>query len=89
MQLHPPPWRCVPLVLVFPPLVQTLPNRLNQALNLLADELQCNAWDMQFMINANTATSTVFKSMPWGIGVSRVLPVPLPLLSVYKQGTRL
>eukprot|EP00668_Euglena_longa_P033326 GGOE01042872.1.p1 GENE.GGOE01042872.1~~GGOE01042872.1.p1 ORF type:complete len:526 (+),score=191.49 GGOE01042872.1:65-1642(+) len=45
-----------------------LPNRLNQALNRLATELGANPRDMQFIINANTATATVLKSLPWVVG---------------------
>jgi len=47
---------------------EILPNRLNEALNRLAAELGANPQDMQFIINANTATSTVFKSLPWAVG---------------------
>lgn len=36
-----------------------------------------NPQDMQFIINANTATSTVFKSLPWAVGVPPSGQVPM------------
>jgi isopenicillin-N epimerase len=50
-----------------------LPFRLRSVINRLAVFIGAHPADVQLMINANTATSTVFKSMPWEAGDALLL----------------
>lgn len=45
-----------------------LPFRLRQVQNRLAEFVGAHPADLQMMVNANTATSTVLKSLPWEVG---------------------
>lgn len=47
---------------------QVLPFRLRQVQNRLAQFVHCHPADLVLMVNANTATSTVLKSLPWEVG---------------------
>lgn len=51
----------------------TLPFRMRQAKNRLAEFVGAHPADIQLFTNANTATSTVLKSLPWEVGDSLLL----------------
>lgn len=50
----------------------TLPFRMRQAKNRLAEFVGAHPADIQLFTNANTATSTVLKSLPWEVGFCHV-----------------
>eukprot|EP00760_Papus_ankaliazontas_P008256 PhM_4_TR13711/c0_g1_i1/m.29217/K04127/cefD; isopenicillin-N epimerase len=45
-----------------------LPARLRHAANIVCANIGANPADFTFMVNANAATSTVLKAMPWCVG---------------------
>ena len=48
--------------------VSTVPLRMRQVQNRLAEFVGAHPADLQMLVNANAATSTIIKSMPWEIG---------------------
>jgi isopenicillin-N epimerase len=48
--------------------VSTLPLRLRQVQNRLAEFVGAHPADLQLMVNANAGTSTILKSLPWEAG---------------------
>ena len=60
-----------------------LPVRLRQAMNRLAKFVNAHPADLSLMVNCNSATSTILKSMPWEVGDA------LLLLSIDYDATKL
>jgi len=48
--------------------VSTVPLRMRQIQNRLSEFVGAHPGDLQMLVNANAATSTILKSMPWEIG---------------------